>query len=65
MTDIKRINRWVLQTTWDDGLNETMCASLPEYLIDEINTYLNELEDHRAEVGPDYNAATDNGEQNL
>lgn len=63
MTDIKRITKWTLHAYWDDGLNETMCASLPDYLIDEINTYMNELEEHRAEVGEEYNVATDNGEQ--
>lgn len=61
--DIKRINSWVLQFSWDDGLNETMCASLPEYIRDEINTYLNELEQHRAEVGTEYNAANEDGAQ--
>lgn len=63
MTDIKRINSWVLQFSWDDGLNETMCASLPEYIRDEINTYLNELEQHRAEVGEEYNVANEDGAQ--
>lgn len=61
--DIKRINSWVLQFSWDDGLNETMCASLPEYIRDEINTYLNELEQHRAEVGTEYNAVNEDGAQ--
>jgi hypothetical protein len=61
--DIKRINSWVLQFSWDDGLNETMCASLPEYIRDEINTYLNELEQHQAEVGTEYNVANEDGTQ--
>ena len=63
MTDMKRINNWVLQFSWDDGLNEAMCASLPHHLLDEINTYLNELEEHRAEVGEDYNVSNDDGSQ--
>lgn len=63
MTDMKRINNWVLQFSWDDGLNEAMCASLPQHLLDEINTYLNELEEHRAEVGEDYNVSNDDGSQ--
>jgi hypothetical protein len=63
MTDIKRINEWVIQFSWDDGLKEIMCASLPEYIRDEINTYMNELEEHRAEVGAEYNAVTEDGAQ--
>ena len=63
MNDIKRIKNWTLQFSWDDELNEAMCASLPDYLRDEINTYLDELEHHRAEVGTEYNAANEDGSQ--
>ena len=60
---MKRIDNWVLHFSWDDGLKETMCASLPDYIKDEINTYMNELEEHRAEVGAEYNVANEDGEQ--
>ena len=63
-TDIKRICKVSLEIEWDDGLKETMYESLPEYLYDEINTYLNELELHRAEVQEDYNTTQDKGENN-
>jgi predicted heme/steroid binding protein len=51
---MKRINAVKLAFTWEDGKTEAMYESLPEYLHDEINTYLNELEEHRAEVGDEY-----------
>jgi len=54
MTDIKRICQVKVAFTWDDGKTEAMYDSLPEYLYDELNTYLNELEQHRAEVGEEY-----------
>lgn len=56
---MKRIKDALLCFTWDDGKSEFMYESLPEYLFDDINTYLNELEEHREEVGEDYNFTKD------
>ena len=56
---MKRIKDALLCSTWDDGKSEFMYESLPEYLFDDINTYLNELEEHREEVGEDYNFTKD------
>ena len=56
---MKRIKDALLCFTWDDGKSELMYESLPEYLFDDINTYLNELEEHREEVGEDYNFTKD------
>lgn len=56
---MKRIKDTLLCFTWDDGKSEFMYESLPEHLYDEINTYLNELEEHREEVGEDYNFTKD------
>jgi hypothetical protein len=56
---MKRITDVLLCFTWDDGKSEFMYENLPEYLFDDINTYLNELEEHREEVGEDYNFTKD------
>ena len=49
-----QINKVSLMFTWEDGKTENMYQNLPEYLFDQINEYLNELEQHRAEVQEDY-----------
>ncbi len=52
---IKReINQVKLVFTWDDNKTEAMYTHLPEYLRDQINEYMNELEELRAQVGDDY-----------
>ena len=56
---MNRITDALLCFSWDDGKSEFMYESLPEHLFDEINTYLNELEEHREEVGEDYNFTKD------
>lgn len=54
MTKQPQIHKVMLKFTWEDGENEAMYQNLPEYLQDEINTYLNELEALRAEQGDEY-----------
>ena len=49
-----QISKVSLMFTWEDGKTENMYQNLPEYLFDQINEYLNELEQHRAEVKEDY-----------
>lgn len=49
-----QISKVMLKFTWEDGENEAMYQNLPEFLQDEINTYLNELEELRAEQGDEY-----------
>lgn len=49
-----QISKVSLMFTWEDGKTENMYQNLPEYLFDQINEYLNELEQHRAEVQEDY-----------
>jgi hypothetical protein len=45
----KQIADWKLVILWDDDKREIFGNSLPECVTDEINTYLNELEDLRSE----------------
>jgi hypothetical protein len=56
---MRKIKDVLLCFTWDDGKVEFMYENLPEHLFDEVNTYLNELEEHREEVGKDYNFTKD------
>lgn len=49
------ITGWSLHVTWSDGLKENLGASLPEYLLNEIEAYFVEMDQHRSEVGDDYN----------
>lgn len=44
---------------WDDNKAEFMYENLPEYLYDEINTYLNELEELREVQGEEYSFTHD------
>jgi hypothetical protein len=39
--------------TWSDGRTENLSPDLPEYLAEEIEQYLDELEDLRNEQGDD------------
>jgi hypothetical protein len=43
-----------LTVTWNDGKVEDLSASLPEYLREEIERYLDELDDLRTESPADY-----------
>lgn len=40
---------------WGDGLTENLSPDLPEYLANEIEAYLDELEDLRTEQQDEYN----------
>ena len=64
MNDIKRICSVKLAFTWDDGKTEAIYNNLPQYLFDEINEYLNELELHRAEANDDYVFVNDVEDEN-
>jgi hypothetical protein len=52
MTD-KTIKSFRLVITWDDGIRENLTPDLPEYLKDEIEAYLQELEELRELQGDD------------
>jgi hypothetical protein len=41
--------------TWTDGRTEDLATHMPEPLAEQIEIYCDELEEHRAEVGGDYN----------
>lgn len=41
--------------TWSDGVVEDLSPDLPEYLSEEIETYLDELDDLRSCDPDDYN----------
>jgi hypothetical protein len=56
---MKKIIEAKLCFSWDDNKAEFMYENLPEYLFNEINEYLKELEQHREEVGDDYNFCDD------
>jgi hypothetical protein len=43
-----------LTVTWNDGKVEDLSATLPEYLREEIERYLDELDDLRTEYPADY-----------
>ena len=43
-----------LTVTWNDGKVEDLSATLPEYLREEIERYLDELDDLRTEYPEDY-----------
>jgi hypothetical protein len=52
MTD-KTIKSFRLVITWDDGIRENLTPDLPEYLKNEIDAYLQELEELRELQGDD------------
>ena len=41
--------------TWSDGVVEDLSPDLPEYLAEEIELYLDELDDLRSQDPEDYN----------
>jgi hypothetical protein len=43
-----------LTVTWNDGKVEDLSATLPEYLREEIERYLDELDDLRTECPAEY-----------
>lgn len=42
-----------IKITWSDGRTENLSPDLPEYLTEQIEQYLDELEDLRNEQGDD------------
>ncbi len=49
----KTIKSFRLVITWDDGIRENLTPDLPEYLKNEIDAYLQELEELRELQGDD------------
>lgn len=47
------IKSFRLVITWDDGIRENLTPDLPEYLKNEIEAYLQELEELRELQGDD------------
>jgi hypothetical protein len=45
--------------TWSDGVVENLSPDLPEYLAEEIERYLDELDDLRSQDPEDYNFSTE------
>ena len=41
--------------TWSDGVVEDLSPDLPEYLSEEIELYLDELDELRNQQGDEYN----------
>jgi hypothetical protein len=52
-----KIKNCKLIIEWDDGLIENLSPDLPEYLTNEIEAYLDELEDLRTEQQQEYNVS--------
>jgi hypothetical protein len=50
---VKTITSFKLVITWDDGIRENLTPDLPEYLKNEIEAYLQELEELRELQGDD------------
>lgn len=50
----KGITEWKLSITWSDGLLEDIGKHLPQYLINEIEEYFEEIDRHRDTVGQEY-----------
>ena len=50
---VKTITSFKLVITWDDGIRENLTPDLPEYLKEEIEAYLQELEELRELQGDD------------
>jgi hypothetical protein len=45
-----------LLATWNDGVVEDLSASLPDYLREEIERYLDEMDDLRTQNPEEYGA---------
>ena len=52
MTD-NTITKFDLVISWSDGIKENLAPDLPEYLKNEIDAYLQELEELRELQGDD------------
>jgi hypothetical protein len=44
-----------LTVTWNDGKTEDLSPTLPDYLREEIERYLDEMDDLRTQNPTDYN----------
>ena len=53
--DFHKIADVKIIATWSDGRIEDLASQLPESIAKQIEIYCDELEEHRAEVGEDYN----------
>jgi len=53
--DMHKIAEIRIIAVWTDGKSEDLASHMPQALSEQIEIYCDELEDHRAEVGDDYN----------
>lgn len=53
--DMHKIAEIKIIATWSDGRTEDLATHMPEPLAEQIEIYCDELEEHRAEVGDEYN----------
>jgi molybdopterin-guanine dinucleotide biosynthesis protein A len=53
--DMHKIAEIKIIATWTDGRTEDLATHMPESLAEQIEIYCDELEEHRAEVGAQYN----------
>ena len=53
--DMHKIAEIKIIAKWSDGRVEDLATHMPESLAEELEIYCDELEEHRAEVGEDYN----------
>ena len=57
-----KITKCLLAFQWSDGEHEAMYEGLPEYLRDEINRYIQELEELRERDPDEYVMFNNEGE---
>jgi hypothetical protein len=50
-----------LIATWNDGKTEDLSATLPDYLREEIERYLDEMDDLRTQNPEDYSLTMEGG----
>jgi len=56
-----KITKCLLAFQWSDGEHEAMYEGLPEYLREEINRYIQELEELRERDPDEYRMFNDEG----
>jgi hypothetical protein len=56
-----KITKCLLAFQWSDGEHEAMYEGLPEYLREEINRYIQELEELRERDPDEYSMFNDEG----
>lgn len=56
-TDELGILYCTIKVKWNDGLEEDLSPDLPEYIVEQIEQYLDELEDLRNQAPQEYNVS--------